>query len=636
MLKFSDNNADLSKVSQNRFALLILCLIVFSSVMPLMAGEDTDRLKQSLATSKGLDRVKVLNDLAWSLLEEMPDQAFVYATEALKLSRELKSLQEEARALYILADASYYLNNLKEAIGFYLASAEIELQIGGRESKLYLDRIGDAGYTYYISDQQLEALKYLQECLELSIITGYDSQAASMYSNIGSIYAEWGDYARAIENNQKALIIDRRIGESPQIAVDLNNIGKIYEMWGKYEEAVRYYQESLKLAQTIGNQAMIAIRLNNLGSVNKAWNQYAQALDFYQQALEIERKMGSMEKVGRRLTNIAATYLSMKLYDKCLSCLNQASPIVKKANLTDDLARFYNVYGNYFLAIHDYPSAIASFGHSQEYAEKNNLKPLQMGNLQSLADAYEKSGNPAFALESMKKFLILKDSVFTAESNTKLAEFQARFENEKVRMENEVLKKDATLKWNVYLLSGTISFALMVVLLSIILILRLKTRNARQSREMAEQQAGRLELELELRNKELTCNAMSIISKNETVTEMIEALEKAIREGQPAEVVNSVFEKIRNGDRDSNWKEFEVRFTQVHKDFYDKLNERYPDLSPNERKLCAFLRLNMTTKDIASITHQSVHSINVARTRLRKKMNLANSEENLVNFLINL
>lgn len=153
---------------------------------------------------------------------------------------------------------------------------------------------------------------------------------------------------------------------------------------------------------------------------------------------------------------------------------------------------------------------------------------------------------------------------------------------------------------------------------------------------MAEQQAARLELELELRNKELTCNAMSIIKKNETVAEMMEALEKAIREGQPEDVVDSMFEKMRNSDRDNSWKEFEVRFMQVHKDFYDVLNERFPDLTPNERKLCAFLRLNMTTKDIAAITHQSVHSINVARTRLRRKMNLANSEENLINFLINL
>lgn len=613
-----------------------LFLMFLLAVLHSLAGVDTNSLQLKLASGKGEVRAAILNDLAWEYLEDNPEQSVTLATEARNLARKFKKPKEEARALYILADACYYLGDHKESVMLYLESAGIEKKIGGQESKGYIDRIGDAGYTCYISDRQPEALQYLQEALDLSLQTGYDSQAASMYSNIGSIFTEWGDYSRAIDNNRKALQIDRKLGDTVQIATDLNNIGKIYEMWKNFDEAVKYYTESLSLAKSAGNQTMIAVRLNNLGTVNKAWQRYNEALDYFQQALVIERKMGNMEKVGRRLTYIAATYLSMKQYDKCLSFLNQASPLVEKSGLVDDLARMYNIFGQYFLSTGDYPGAVEYFNRSQVFALKNNLKPLQMGNLQGLTEAYERSGRPSPALENLKKFLVIKDSVFTAESNTKLAEFQARFENEKMRLENEMLKKDANLKRDIYILSGVVSFAIVAILLSIILILRLKARNARQSRQMAEQQAGRLELELELRNKELTCNAMSIIHKNEAVAEMVEALEKAIREGQPAGVLNSVFEKIRNGDRENSWKEFEVRFTQVHREFYEKLNSLYPELSPNERKLCAFLRLNMTTKDIASITHQSVHSINVARTRLRRKMNLANSEENLVNFLTNL
>ncbi len=80
------------------------------------------------------------------------------------------------------------------------------------------------------------------------------------------------------------------------------------------------------------------------------------------------------------------------------------------------------------------------------------------------------------------------------------------------------------------------------------------------------------------------------------------------------------------------WKEFEVRFQEVHSDFYDNLNKRFPDLTPNEKKICAFLRLNMSTKDISAITYQSLRSINMARFRLRKKIGL-DTDENLVTFL---
>jgi hypothetical protein len=83
----------------------------------------------------------------------------------------------------------------------------------------------------------------------------------------------------------------------------------------------------------------------------------------------------------------------------------------------------------------------------------------------------------------------------------------------------------------------------------------------------------------------------------------------------------------------SVWNEFEVRFQQVHNDFYKKLNDINPELSTNERRLCAFLKLNMTTKEISTITGQIPRSIDVARTRLRKKLNLTNSEVSLIEFL---
>ena len=81
-----------------------------------------------------------------------------------------------------------------------------------------------------------------------------------------------------------------------------------------------------------------------------------------------------------------------------------------------------------------------------------------------------------------------------------------------------------------------------------------------------------------------------------------------------------------------SWEEFEIRFQEVHTDFYSNLRKSYPELSNNEIRLCAFLKLNMTTKEIAAITYQSLNSIKVARYRLRKKLGLS-KEHNLNAFL---
>ncbi len=97
-------------------------------------------------------------------------------------------------------------------------------------------------------------------------------------------------------------------------------------------------------------------------------------------------------------------------------------------------------------------------------------------------------------------------------------------------------------------------------------------------------------------------------------------------------VVEDVIRDLEASSKGDFWKEFELRFQEVHSDFYHKLNELFPNLTPNELKLCAFLRLNMSTKDIAAITFLSINSINIARHRLRKKLNI-DQDENLIVFL---
>lgn len=614
----------------------LLFLLIFLINPLLLKAQTTDSLVLLLRSAKGVEKTLLLNEQAKRYAEDNPAKAIDLATEALHLARLQSNKQEEAKALRHLGDATYHLNNIREAIMHYVQSGEVERELGGEDSEGYASRIADVGYCYYMLEQPTQALKHFNESLEISVKNGYDLLAAGNYVNIGNIYTKWGDYGIGLENFKEALKIDRRLGDSIQVSTDLNNIGKIFEHWGLYDEAIRYYTQSLEIARKAGKKTMIAIRLNNLGIVNKNLRRFTEALDYFHQALVIEKASGNKEKIGKRLSNIGLTYLEMGEYAKSLSYLDQALPILKKSGLNDELGRLLNIYGRYFLATKKYHEALGSFRSSQKIALHNNIKPLLMNNFQGISQAWEELREFDSALIAYKQFAAIKDSVFSQESNTKLAEFQARFENERMQKENEVLKRDAKINRNRALLSAIGVITLIIVLVSMILILKLKSKNSHQSMLMAKQQAERLKLELELKNNELTCNAMSIIRRNEAVSEMMDGVEQAIRAGQPVESLHGMFERIRNGEKDNSWKEFEIRFAQVHKEFYDRLNERFPDLTPNERKLCAFLRLNMTTKDIASITRQSPHSINMARTRLRKRMNLSGRDENLIGFLINL
>jgi DNA-binding CsgD family transcriptional regulator len=127
---------------------------------------------------------------------------------------------------------------------------------------------------------------------------------------------------------------------------------------------------------------------------------------------------------------------------------------------------------------------------------------------------------------------------------------------------------------------------------------------------------------------------MYLLRKNEFIIRIAEKLKIAKLDAkvENQKILTELIKELESNSTMISREEFEVRFQEVYTGYYTKLNTKFPDLTPNELRLCAFFRLNMTTKEIAAITYQSTNSIVVARYRLRKKLGLE-KEENLVGFL---
>jgi DNA-binding CsgD family transcriptional regulator len=83
---------------------------------------------------------------------------------------------------------------------------------------------------------------------------------------------------------------------------------------------------------------------------------------------------------------------------------------------------------------------------------------------------------------------------------------------------------------------------------------------------------------------------------------------------------------------DDNWEKFSENFNLVYDNFMQKITAVYPDLKRNDLKLCAYLRMGLSSKEMASLLNTSVRSVETARYRLRKKLNM-DSGENLLNFI---
>lgn len=90
--------------------------------------------------------------------------------------------------------------------------------------------------------------------------------------------------------------------------------------------------------------------------------------------------------------------------------------------------------------------------------------------------------------------------------------------------------------------------------------------------------------------------------------------------------------QLKYSHNNESWEEFDLYFQEVHSEFYEKLSSNY-QLTPNEMKLAAFTKLKLSSKEISSLTGQSIRTIDVGRYRLRKKLGITNSEVNLTTFL---
>jgi DNA-binding CsgD family transcriptional regulator len=132
---------------------------------------------------------------------------------------------------------------------------------------------------------------------------------------------------------------------------------------------------------------------------------------------------------------------------------------------------------------------------------------------------------------------------------------------------------------------------------------------------------------------------MDLIRKNkflQKIKEDLEKIKKSTSDELLKEKINSLITKIdKDIDHKKQWEVFESAFDEVHEDFLKRLQEKYPNLTPKELKLCAYLRMNISTKEIAPLMNISVRGVEICRYRVRKKLNI-DRDQNLTRMIIDL
>ncbi|WP_316842103.1 triple tyrosine motif-containing protein [Pedobacter gandavensis] len=167
----------------------------------------------------------------------------------------------------------------------------------------------------------------------------------------------------------------------------------------------------------------------------------------------------------------------------------------------------------------------------------------------------------------------------------------------------------------------------------------LKKEAEANERQIIKLQTEKLQVELAGKNRELANSAMSLVYKNELLQKLSQEIAK-LKDGNGKPLSEDQLRKIQkvidegmNDERD--WHLFESSFNEAHESFFKKLKANHPDLVPNDLKLCAYLHMNMSSKEMASLLNISLRGVEIRRYRLRKKLEIPH-DKNLVEFLMEL
>jgi DNA-binding CsgD family transcriptional regulator len=167
----------------------------------------------------------------------------------------------------------------------------------------------------------------------------------------------------------------------------------------------------------------------------------------------------------------------------------------------------------------------------------------------------------------------------------------------------------------------------------------LKKEAEATEKQIVKIQTEKLQAELASKNRELANSAMSLVYKNELLQKLREEMTKLKDENgkklseDQLRKIQKVIDDGMNDERD--WNLFESSFNEAHESFFKKLKINHPDLVPNDLKLCAYLRMNMSSKEMASLLNISLRGVEIRRYRLRKKLDVPH-DKNLVEFLMEL
>jgi tetratricopeptide (TPR) repeat protein len=526
---------------------------------------------------------------------------------------------------------------------FFLAQLLVLNGADAQETQPLFGQLEEAMHLRYENPEYAE--KLLEEVHETALRQGDTTLAIKALLEMPYVYGQHVDYAKSYDALWLALLLADDIHDQKQKATAYGHLGRLYSYYKRKKEAFEYLQTSLDINKDLVNKGLLdkTYLVNNYYLISTTYRELGNpglGRIYLDSCFMNHKAVQGQIAVQYLQFEKAFNYSQENKYKEALELMKRIEPWFIE-NRPSYLVLVYTYWGDIFTDISQFEESEKKYQEALQISEKYNshfdFTPLIF---ERLADIYLNKGDTNQSLTYLQKAKELDSQFFDSRSerNKSLLEIKDEFRLEQERQEKLIQKQrlaqleqqDKISLLQRIILLGTLIF-LIIIGFGYVKYLRSKHKTEKQmirrNKELEIQKAEEL---LELKNKELAASALQLVEKEEFLRELKLKLKSSgenVKSSEIKQVIRSISVNNQN-----NWEEFKLRFTAVNEKFYNKITNEYPNLTQADQRICALIKLNFSSKEMARLLGISVESVHTTRYRLRKKIGLPRSA-NLEDFI---
>ncbi|NQV38198.1 MAG: tetratricopeptide repeat protein [Candidatus Marinimicrobia bacterium] len=480
-----------------------------------------------------------------------------------------------------------------------------------------------------------QALEYYVKALNDYVFLDDSIAVGWMYIEIGNVYFHRGFFKDAEEKYQKAFQVFKKIDLQTGVATVLNNLALISLERSELDSASNYFLQSLKERIQLDNPLLIAHSYLYLGEIYLIRDSVQIAQNYFYKAQEIGITADTLNLIGRSHESLGEVFLQMNQDSIAMGHFRLAeSDFIINTNVVY-LVHLYQRLAAYYVTKDKNDSALVNLNRAVFLAEKHNLSKDKMIILEQLIHLQKKAGNRDELISLYEELDSLRIGFYQSEKKQVL--FKSEIQLELSAQNRKLAEKEARLRITRRERNFSVIAGLFLALFIWLLYRRFKQNKMIHLQELKIERlkAKQREDKIVIMKKELVIKATYIQQKSDLIGLItkdlkynISLLKSSEDRRQFNQLVLSLEETQKSED---HWQEFEKQFTATYPGYFKILVIQNSSLTTMDLKMCAYLKMNMNTKEIASLTGLSVRSIESRRFRLRKKLGL-NNGRNLFNY----